>query len=99
MLLWRVKFTIPRYDQRRSQSAEQKPKTRERYRKCPWANRTTTGSLTLAKFGKIRKAKVHAAQNADETTPQAAKALGSYPDRNHKQLQTVDANPQNSKPT
>lgn len=43
------------------------------------------------------KAKVYAAQNADEITPQAAKALGMYPDRNHKQLQTVDANPQNSK--
>ena len=39
------------------------------------------------------KAKVQATQNADEITPQPARALGMYLDRNHKQLQTVDANP------
>jgi hypothetical protein len=52
----------------------------------------------VAKSGKTTNVKAQITHHADEIMPKAAKALGIYPDLNHRKLQSVEANPQNGRP-
>src|SRR5271167_94923 len=85
----------------RSASARDGLKPLNRSQRANVTSKTTIGTsnhdaLTAAsKWGKTMNAKAQITHHADETTPKAANTLGIYLDLNHRQLQTVEANPQN----